>query len=867
MKVKSIFFALFLMLPSYIFAQITDNFSDGDFTNNPTWTGSSSKFIVNTNQQLQLKGIAANDTAYLSTANTLINNTEWKIWMRSAFKGSTSNYTKIYLVANKQDLKSTMLNGYYLRIGKTGNLDGVDLYRQTGKTSTLIIPGIAGRAAKSNNIINIKVQRDNIGTWTLFSDTTGGSNYTQEGRVLDNTYNTTNYFGVSCRYSSANKTKFYFDDISISQFITDTIPPKLDSVKVIDQTHVNLYFSEPIEPLSAENTDNYAVNNSLGKPINALRDAIRLNIIHLEFGTAFTDNVLYTLTATSILDNASNQITTNNKAQFTYHAPVVAILHDVLINEIFADPTPRIGLPEKEFIELYNRSAKTLNIVGWKFTDGSKTAIFGTKNILPNSYLILCSNSDTSDFKPYGKVLGLSNFPSLNNSGDNLKLTNKTGNIIDQVNYSDEWYRDKTKKEGGYSLERIDPEFLCSDLGGQNWLASKSDTGGTPGKINSVNGHYVDSTAPKILNAFAINDTTISIVLSEPIDPYILQNPYLYSISGFIFNPKPIYINGDTIVLKLYAKLTFNTIYTLTINDTLADCSGNKIGNNNTVKFALSQDAQPYDIIVNEILFNPKTGGVDFVEIYNRSKKAINLKSILLANNDTQYPISSDNKLLFPNEYKALSTNPQIVKNHHPNTIIENCIAMKHLPSFNNDKGTVIIKNANGVIDHFNYTEKMHFSLINNNEGVSLERISTSNLDRTAANWHSAAETAGFATPGFRNSQAVDENDLSNKKIVIDPEIFSPDNDGYNDVLSIHYNVKNVGLLGSITLFDSHGNTIRHLVKNELLGINGTYTWDGINDTGDKARVGIYIIYFETTDTKDGAIDAEKLTCVLGAKL
>ena len=59
---------------------------------------------------------------------------------------------------------------------------------------------------------------------------------------------------------------------------------------------------------------------------------------------------------------------------------------------------------------------------------------------------------------------------------------------------------------------------------------------------------------------------------------------------------------------------------------------------------------------------------------------------------------------------------------------------------------------------------------------------------------------------------------------------------------------------------------MKQLIRNELLGIKGTFSWDGINEEREKARIGIYIIFFEVFDLK-GNVKHYKKTCVLGGKL
>jgi len=66
-----------------------------------------------------------------------------------------------------------------------------------------------------------------------------------------------------------------------------------------------------------------------------------------------------------------------------------AVRYDVIINELFADPSPQIGLKDKDFVELYNRSNKVINLAGFIVTDGtSNRAEFAVFSLLqPNAYV------------------------------------------------------------------------------------------------------------------------------------------------------------------------------------------------------------------------------------------------------------------------------------------------------------------------------------------------------------------------------------------------------------------------------------------------------------------------------------------------
>src|SRR5439155_302320 len=156
------------------------------------------------------------------------------------------------------------------------------------------------------------------------------------------------------------------------------------------------------------------------------------------------------------------------------------------INEIMADPTPQVNVPAVEFIEVYNKSSNNFDLNGWKFTDGTSTATLGSFVLSANQYLIICNTADTALFTSYGNHIGVSSFPSLNNTGDHLYLKDNTLVFIDSVIYSDSWYQDATKKLGGWTLELINPNANINCPASSNWIASNDVNGGTPGAQNSV---------------------------------------------------------------------------------------------------------------------------------------------------------------------------------------------------------------------------------------------------------------------------------------------------------------------------------------------------------------------------------------------
>jgi hypothetical protein len=632
-------------------------------------------------------------------------------------------------------------------------------------------------------------------------------------------------------------------------------------------------FNEALDTNTANNILNYSADNGLGNPSAAVPDLSNPALVHLTFATPFTNGLLNTLTVTAVADPAGNAIVSSS-GQFTYIAGVIPAFRDVIINEIFADPTPAVGLPGVEFIELYNRSNKTFDLAGWILSDGTTNGILPPCVFTPGQYLVVCAEIDTILFSSFGPVAGASAFPSLNNTGDNLTLTDNTLVPVDAVSYTDNWYHDDVKKDGGWTLELINPEAPSACADAVNWTASNDAAGGTPGQQNSVYSTAPDAIHPTLISILAVDSVHVTICFSEVIPDVLASGVANYSISGGIGQPVTATpLAGGCVDLLLAAELSTGITYTLTISN-LADCAGNPVDSTQyNFNYYESLPALPGDIILNEILFNPKAYGYDYVEVYNNSQKAIDLATLSISSADVltgeltaSSPMAVSRTLLLPGEYAAITENPENIKLWYTVENQDKLYEVDDLPSFDDEEGVVVINDqALTRLDEFHYYESYQFPLIKDVEGVALERLSVSRPTQDAGNWHSAAQTSKFGTPTYKNSESLETGETGSN-IEITPQIFSPDADGNNDVVNILYHFDTPGYVANISIYDARGREVRKLVRNVLLGNDGTFTWDGINEDHGKASIGIYVIFIEIFN-QSGDVNKYKKTCVLGSKL
>lgn len=852
---KTSYVVLFLLFSHVALGQLQENFDDGNFNSSPVWLGDTAFFKVNSSGELQSKGPASNAILQLSTAREQILNTEWNFYVRLEFDPSASNYAKVYLTSDRSGLKDS-LNGYFIKIGgETGSTDGIDLYKQQGTVASKLIDGISGHSGKSINRIRVKVIRDLTGNWVLLSDTTGGYNFLPEGTAFDNSITASSYFGLVCVQSSTRNELFYFDDFEIKE-----APLRVINAYVVNDTCIELSFNKEVEKFSAEDPHHYWIN-SLENPLSVTY----LNSDPFKVRLFLAKPLLYgsnSISVSYVKDLSGFFIDSNSTLFFDYKKSLN--YGDLLITEIFPDPSPSNDLPGEEFIEIFNNTSDSLDISGFTFSDASSLSVLPFYKLGPFEYLTLANLSVKNEFEDYGAVLGLSPWPSLNNSTDDLTLKDQEGKVIFKVEYSQEWYGNEQKKEGGWSMEMVNPKEFCA--GKMNWKASENPAGGTPGKVNSVFSNLADQSPPELIELAIVDSTHICLKFNESLDTTIQSSDF--RIDQNISITKTEVINSQAVILTLHPALKIRDTYYLSLEN-VKDCKGNKFLPEKVMEVLLPEVPDSLDIVINEILFNPFMNGVDFVEIYNKSSKSVNLKNWQLGNmkNDTlsdRQKIFMSSYILHPHQYLCLSAEPSVLATHYFLPFPERCIKMPRFPSYNDDIGSVLLIGSSGeIIDQFNYREDFHFPMIDHKEGISLERISFFAPTNNAHNWHSAAETAGWATPGYENSQHKEAE--FPKAVSVDPKVFTPDQDAWKDFAFINYQFKEPGYVANITIYDVKGRAVKILARNQLLGREGFFQWDGTNEEGRVANTGYYIVFFEAFNLK-GDVSGYKQTVVLARK-
>ena len=860
---------VFLLAITSVFGQLSDDFTDGNLTAAPVWEGDTGKFTVADGKlQLNDMGAASSNQALLyTTALTGPDaDTEWRINVTMDFSPSASNFARLYLNAAGTNFAAD--DSYILKIGGiSGSEDAVELLvRENGQLRT-ILSGTPGAVANGPVSVRIRVTRSRDGTWELWADYNGGMDFQSEGSANDLTLTGGSYFALECLYTSTRSTSFTFDDLFIDPILEDDTAPVLLGAEAIDTRTVRLQFDEPLAASSWPNSD-FSIDQGIGNPQSVLPVAGAPAILELQLSSDLQPGVDYTATVSGIQDLVGNTAT-DQSVNFLYLPVETAGFQDIIFSEVYADPSPSLGLPEFEFVELYNRSSKFFDLGQLQFSSGGTPQNIESQVLAPGAYVIICDEEAAEAFANFGEVGRIGRFPSLTNAGDDLSLQNKDGMEISSLSYELSWYKDADKESGGYSLELVDP--LADPECSGNWYGSKATLGGTPGAPNSWLGEMPDQAGPVLLRAFAESSFEAIMNFDEPLS-FADIKPENFLISGglTIISAQPVADDANRVLLTFDREFAGGTRYQITVLNNIADCLGNRPPDDQVVAFGIAETPAPLDLVINEILFHPQSGGEDFVEIYNRSGKIINLRDLQLLNTakesgNRSQTIATD-YLVFPGEFAVITDVPADILDRYTTGGL-NLFIEQDLPTLDAASGNLTLQFAGVQIDVFDYEDSYHFPLLRDERGVSLERIDTELPTQDPDNWQSAASTVGFATPGLPNSQArgtaVGPSPISGI-ITLNEKTLSPDGDGFQDVLIIEYETPGPGYLLNANIFDLEGRRISVLANNELLAARGSLKWDGTTSDRSKARIGIYLIWFEIFDAEGNVMTAKEPIVVAG---
>ncbi|MFT5725449.1 MAG: hypothetical protein ACI9JN_002574 [Bacteroidia bacterium] len=810
-------------------ANFKNDFNLKDYASTYRWSGDTSKFEV-FNGQLYTASDSPNDLFSISKAISDRVETEWSTDITLPFATSSTNYVDYYLFADSIRFAQSQ-NNVFIRVG--GTKDQLVLYQTIQGKSKALLESREGITHNISGVLRVTRTKksklkvsfyDSLKLDFIWSDSLIGHPSFGAG-----------YLGISVKQSTPSfHRKHHFDNIYYGPIRIDSVAPKLKKLEVRNDRELWLYFNEEIaeQGLSIKT---FKVNNGVGVPDNIIVNMDTIKLIFVK--DLLTDS--YEITVDSIMDLAGNRA--NQIIRWFEHIVFgIAGLHDVVISEVLPDPSPNVGLPEVEYLELTNRSNEIIDLSGWTISDKSKSVELPVYVLWPDSIVLVCDKSSQKLYAHLPNVVAVDGLISLNNSGDSLVLKNSNDEIVFSLNYTSGWHSPIWKIEGGWSLEMIDIELPCA--GNNNWASTVSKNGGTPGTVNSIASDLVDDIPPGVASVH-IELNQILLVFDESINYYEPQLGDVYMVERLI---RKVYKHDDyTLVVELENSLDTGTLYSLHLFN-IVDCSGNRISDF-ILPIAIGSPLGKGDLIINELFYDVSADCMEFIEIYNPTGAVFDMQDLFIGVKDTAdnwqklFQVSRSSKLIPPGSYWVITSDSNLLRRCKANAT--HMVQASQLPTFVNVAGNVGLSDKWGAtIDAFYYADAMHFPLLSITKDVSLERINPRISNPT---WTSAAQSHNYATPGYKNSQmsriVKDANAM-----VIQTDPVSPNSDGYNDQLVISYVSSFKDELVNVMIYNQLGQLQAFPVNTSVAGVENQYVWDCVNEDGILASEGIYVVFLES---------------------
>jgi len=640
------------------------------------------------------------------------------------------------------------------------------------------------------------------------------------------------YLILRYRYSAARDMGLWMDRLIMEgHFEKDTIAPFVNRVEVVNERSLEVDFSETVaEPGS------HAFSLISGdRPGGIVPDSIQMQGVIpdsiqmqgagyiLTFPLDIPNRIPHQLRIKDIEDPDGNIL----------HDTLVSFMRndaewgDLVFSEIMADPDPTVRYDE-EYLELYNRSGYDINMKGWLLKVNERSYLLDPHLLLPGDFFLLSGIT-------------------LPNEGALLSLYDSVGLLVYAISYRVPWDGPEWKKEGGWSLESPDPERLC--MVSSDWEFSNDPGGGTPGQVNSNRSQLADLEPPVLLYAGIKEQGSFLLHFSEPIRFPEGSHPSIRLDPGGMIPESVKLLDPLSDMMELTFKEDFSewASFVLSLSG-WTDCPGNPAEAREIKAGKLSKPVYG-SVLINEIMFDPQEDYPAYVELYLPGDRFYDLQDLAIhlveegGPPDEPQPLASHSRLVLPGQYLVITECVQQLEDVYQLAVSGCWVEVEEVHGMKRSSGTIYLTDrAGNIVDMATYNEHMHMELLDDLRGISLERVSSERSGMDPDNWHSAASIEGYATPGRENSQKTLSGDQE-ELVGVQPEVFSPDNDGYNDLLSITITTGSQDWVIGLFITDLQGNRVRILANNDLAGPSVTYTWDGQGEGGMILPMDFYVVH------------------------
>lgn len=536
----------------------------------------------------------------------------------------------------------------------------------------------------------------------------------------------------------------------------------------------------------------------------------------------------------------------------------------VVVNEFL--PVPEGNEPE--WIEIYNNSDSTFTFSKTYIADATSSKLLPEFKLKSKNYAVI--TKDTAILKqirtiPDSTILIQLTLPTLNNTYDNIILKSAE-QVYDSIYYHISF------GENGKSFERINPDEPA--LSKTNLKSSINIDGATCGFVNS---HYIYSKDLKIENFSRIpkSDSIIFEILNtgkQKIENFELQFFIDVDNDKLFTNDELFLINNYSLFDLSENKLTMNLrdIDNCPIIDNYLDVMAVILSpddlnrSNDTLRAELYFSSNQNSIIINEIMYDVEDEIAEFIELYNRSEKSVNLRNSELKDENTKLKkgVFIDKDIIVePNNFLLVAWDSLFFVNHPELKNSKNVYISKN-SSFNlNQSGDfVALVDANGYyFDSLTYSDKWHTLQIDT-KNTSLERINYFTSSEISSSWATCIDL-NKSTPANKNSVFAE---ISNGEgITCSPNPFLP-NSSDKPFCIIGYKLPFEIATLTLSIYDTQGKKIVDVAN----GINskkiGSLVWDGKNSDGFNLSSGRYVILLNAYDNNSNESYSDTKIVVIG---
>jgi hypothetical protein len=550
----------------------------------------------------------------------------------------------------------------------------------------------------------------------------------------------------------------------------------------------------------------------------------------------------------------------------------------LVINEIQYAPLP--GRPE--WVELFNAGNAPMDLRGWMFRDAttplpvlSEQSLF----IPAGGYLVVGKDSAIADDYGAGELAFcvMARMPSLNNAGDDLSLLRPDSTLADFVPYKAAW-----GGAGGRSLERLNPLRPGSDAG--NWAGSAAPGLATPGSRNSVAVRDHDLAVARLL---ADGTDLVVSVANRGLEEARGAELLLYRDRNLDSAGAADELRGRVSLPPLLPEDSLRVVFPgeasgpgdARVIARVAYAPDERLENN--LRILEVRNALPRGALaINEILFDPLDGDAEWVEFVNTMTSPLDVRAFRIADapgadgkrtyrslSRASGPVPAGGYLVVASDSAVLSRFPAL-GSASPSRVL--AVLSDGAFSLAGTEDEVVIADANGaVVDSLRYSSAWHHPNVVSTKGRSLERLNDGFPATLPANWSTCADPRG-GTPGERNSVYTRRPPLAaggEASLSFAPNPFSPDGDGVDDACVIGYTLPwNVAQI-RLRVFDALGRLVRTVANSVPSGGSGQLLWDGRDEEGRRARMGMYVVLLEACDARLVETGVVKGVVVVAARL